>query len=208
MTEERVGILGGTFDPIHLGHLLIAAEVWRQLGLREVLFMPAGQPWLKGQKLVSSVEHRLQMVELAVASDPRFKVSTIELERPGPTYSIETIRELDDKIDVGGRLFLILGFDTLTELPRWKEPERLVEICQVVVVGRPGYSEFSLHTIDDLIPGASERIMMIDMPQIDISASDIRERVSRGLSIRHLVPGAVEEYILKHGLYLEGGSGN
>jgi len=205
MTEERVGILGGTFDPIHVGHLGIADEGMRQLGLREVLFIPAGQPWLKGQELVSSGKHRLQMVKLAITTNPCFKVSTIELERPGPSYSIDTILDLRGKLGAEVRLFLVLGFDALAGLPQWKEPERIVNLCQVVGVGRPGYSEFDLHDLEPLIPRASERIIVVDMPQIDINASDIRRRVSRGLSIRHLVPEAVEEYILEHGLYQEGG---
>ncbi|MFC1926650.1 nicotinate-nucleotide adenylyltransferase [Chloroflexota bacterium] len=205
MTENRVGILGGTFDPIHSGHLGIADEMMRQLELQEILFIPAGQPWLKGQEVISSGAQRLQMVKLAIASNPCFKVSTIELERPGPSYSIDTILDLRGSLGAGVRLFLILGFDALAGLPQWKEPERLAELCQVVGVGRPSYNEFDLNDLEPLIPGASERVIMVDMPQIDVSASDIRRRVSRGLSIRHLVPESVEEYILEHGLYQEGG---
>ncbi|MFC2058101.1 nicotinate-nucleotide adenylyltransferase [Chloroflexota bacterium] len=208
MTEDRLGILGGTFDPIHRGHLIIADEVRQQMGLREVLFIPAGQPWLKGQEVVSSGEHRLQMVKLAVAANPCFKVSTIELECPGPTYSIDTMLKLRSELGAGVEMFMILGFDALAELPRWREPERLLKLCKVLGVGRPGYSEFNLQALEHLIPGAAERITIIDMHHIDISASDIRRRVVRGLSIRHLVPEAVEMYILEQGLYREGGFDN
>lgn len=205
---SKVGILGGTFDPIHLGHLIIAEEVRQSMGLDEVLFIPAGQPWLKGQRPLSAGEHRLQMVELAIASNPYFTVSTIELERLGPSYSVDTIIKLKDNLGVRVELFFVLGFDALALLPGWKEPERLLELCQVVGVGRPGYSEFALLSLEPIIPRASERIIIVDVPQMYISATDIRERVARGLSIRYLIPEAVERYIFEHRLYREGGFEN
>lgn len=202
MAEFKVGVLGGTFDPIHLGHLIIAEEVRQRVGLEEVLFVPAGQLWLKGEKNISAAQHRLEMAILATASDPHFNVSTIELERPGSTYSIDTIVELKAGLGARAKLYLIVGFDALAELPSWKDPKRLVEMSQLVGVARPGYAEFDLRSLESRIPGASERIMIVDVPQIDISATGIRRRVAQGLSIRYLVPEAVERYIAEHNLYV------
>jgi nicotinate-nucleotide adenylyltransferase len=204
MAEYSVGVLGGTFDPVHMGHLIIAEELRERLGLREVLFMPAGQPWLKGGKNVSAVEHRLEMVILATASNPYLNVSTIEIERPGPTYSVDTIVELKAWLGAGARIYFIVGFDALEELHLWKDPARLVGMCQVVAVRRPGHSKLDLRSLEPAIPGASERIMVVDVPQIEISSTDIRSRVARRLSIRYLVPEEVETYIAANRLYVEG----
>lgn len=208
MTEYRVGVLGGTFDPVHLGHLIIAEEVRQKLGLQEVLLVPAGQPWLKGEKDISAVEHRLEMVILATAANPYLNVSTIELESAGPTYSVDTIIEMRAGLGAGAKIHFIVGFDALAELHLWKGPKRLVEMCQVVAVRRPGHGGFDLRSLDSAIPGASERIMIVDVPQIDISATDIRRRVAEGLSIRYLVPDVVETYIAANKLYVEGRSEN
>jgi nicotinate-nucleotide adenylyltransferase len=201
MAEYRVGVLGGTFDPVHMGHLIIAEELRERLELREVLFIPAGQPWIKEGKDVSAVEHRLEMVILATASNPYLNVSTIEMERPGPTYSVDTIVELKAGLGAGVRIYFIVGFDALEELRMWKEPRRLVEMCQVVAVRRPGHSKFDLRSLEPAIPGASERIMIVDVPQIEISSTDIRRRVARRLSIKYLVPDEVETYIAANKLY-------
>ena len=203
---ERIGVLGGTFDPVHYGHLVVAEDLRQKLGLEEVLFVPAGQPWLKEGMDISRAEHRLEMVLLATASNPHFNVSTIELERPGPTYSVDTIIELKASLSARAGLYFMVGYDALAELPRWKEPARLLELCRVVGFGRPGHTELDLSALDAAVPGASERIMVVDVPQIDISATDIRRRVARGLSIRYLVPEEVERYIAQNWLYLEGGS--
>jgi nicotinate-nucleotide adenylyltransferase len=202
MSEFKLGVLGGTFDPIHLGHLVIAEEVRQKVGLSEVLFVPAGQPWLKGARDISAAEHRLEMVLLATASNPDFSVSTIELERDGPSYSIDTVIDLKAGLGAGVRLYLIVGFDALAELPLWKNPKRLVELCQIIGVGRPGHAGFDLRSLESAIPGVSERIVMVDVSQIAISGTEIRRRVSRGLSVRDLVPEAVERYIAEHKLYL------
>ncbi|MEE8470258.1 MAG: nicotinate-nucleotide adenylyltransferase [Dehalococcoidia bacterium] len=207
MSDFKIGVLGGTFDPIHMGHLIIAEEVRQKLGLDEVLFVPTGQPWLKGERSVSSAEHRMEMVIQATASNPHFNVSSIELERPGPTYSIDTITELKAGLSAGDRLYFIEGFDALAELSLWKDPGRLVEMCQVVGVRRPGCAELDLPALESAVPGISENSVIVDVPQIDISASEIRRRVSQGLSIRYLVPEAVERYIKDNGLYLQGGFG-
>ncbi len=203
MTKSKTGVLGGTFDPIHLGHLIIAEDVRQRLGLEEVLFIPAGHPWLKlkGEKPVSEAEHRLGMLKLAIASNPYFRVSSIEIDRPGLSYSIDTVLELKAKLGAGAEIYFIVGPDAMAEFPQWKEPARLLENCQVVGIGRPGHVEADLHILDLFVPGASRRIKMMDVPQIDISSTDIRNRVAKGLSIRYLVPEAVERYIREHGLY-------
>jgi len=204
MTKSKIGVLGGTFDPIHLGHLIVAEDIRQKLGLGEVLFVPAGRPWLKlkEEKPISAAEHRLAVVRLAVASNPYFKVSTLELDRPGLSYSIDTVLELKAKLSAGAEIYFIVGPDALAELPRWKDPGRLVEICQVVGIGRPGYAQADLNILESSIPGVSQRIMLMDVPQIDISATEIRRRVAQRLSIRYLVPEAVEKYIAEHRLYM------
>ena len=204
MTRSKIGVLGGTFDPIHLGHLIVAEDLRQKLGLGEVLFVPAGRPWLKlkEEKPISPAEHRLAMVRLAVASNPYFKVATMEIDRPGLSYSIDTVLELKAKLGAKSEIYFIVGPDALAELPKWKDPARLVEICQVVGIGRPGYAKADLRKLERSIPGVSQRIMLMNVPQIDISATEIRRQVARGLSIRYLVPEAVEKYIAKHKLYL------
>ena len=198
----NIGVLGGTFDPIHMGHLVLAEEVRARLDLAEILFVPAGQPWLKVGSPVSSAGHRVEMVRLAIADRPYFKLSTIEIERAGPTYTVDTIAELKAQLGAGDELFFILGRDNLAELPRWWQPERLITMCRLVAVPRPGYPLPDLKALEASIPGLSQRVMLMDKPEIDISASAIRDRVARGLSIHHLVPEPVAGYIRQHKLYL------
>jgi len=208
MAEYKVGVLGGTFDPVHLGHLIVAEDVRQKLGLQEVLFIPAGRPRLKDNKSISEAEHRLEMVILATASNPYLNVSTIEIERPGPSYSVDTVVELKAGLGAGAKIFFIAGYDTLADLHLWKDPRRLVEMCQVVAVARPGRNKLDLRPLEYGVRGASERIMKVEVPQIDISATGIRQRVARGLSIRYLVPEAVEDYIAANNLYVQGGRGS
>jgi nicotinate-nucleotide adenylyltransferase len=197
----KIGVLGGTFDPIHIGHLRVAEEVSARLNLGEVIFMLAGQPWLKLNNAISPAEHRLAMVRLALAGKPRLKPSTMEIERPGPTYTVDTIDELRRQLGAKDELFFILGWDNLTQLPRWHEPSRLIKLCQLVAVPRVGYPSPDLASLDAAIPGLSQRVILLDFPRIDINASEIRKRVRDGLSIHNLVPEAVERYIKEHRLY-------
>ena len=199
----KTGILGGTFDPVHIGHMAVADVVKDELGLAEVVFMPAGKPWLKADVSVLSAGHRLNMVRLAIAGEPYFKASTMEIERVGPTYSVDTMAEMRREIEDDGELFFIIGWDNLVELPRWHQPERLIPLCRLVAVPRVGFPVPNLASIEASIPGISQRVIMLDKPQIDISASAIRERVRQGLPISHLVPEAVEKYIKENGLYRE-----
>jgi len=198
----NIGVLGGTFDPIHMGHLIIAEEVRARLDLAEVLFVPAGQPWLKANNVISPAEHRVEMVRLAIANEPYFKLSTMEIERPGPSYTVDTIAELRSQIGAEDKLFFILGWDNLNQLPRWHEPSRLVKLCRLVPVRRVGYLSLDLDSLEAAVPGLSQSLVMLDTPQIQISSSEIRERVARGLSIHHLVPEPVERYIQEHRLYV------
>ncbi|MBA7507316.1 putative nicotinate-nucleotide adenylyltransferase [subsurface metagenome] len=197
----NIGVMGGTFDPIHIGHLIVAEEVRTRLDLAEVLFVPAGQPWLKPDSPVSAAEHRVQMVRLAIADKPYFRLSTTEIERAGYSYTVDTIAELLGQLGAGDELFFILGWDSLAELPKWHEPSRLIEMCHLVAVPRPGYPAPDLKALEVAIPGLSQNVMLMDKPEIDISASEIRNRVARGLSIHHLVPEPVESYIRQHRLY-------
>ena len=197
----NIGVLGGTFDPIHNGHLLMAEEVRARLNLTVVLFVPAGQPWLKVDSPISAAEHRVQMVCLAIAGKPCFKLSTMEIERAGPTYTVDTIAELRAQLGEGDELFFIMGQDNLSELPQWREPPRLVEMCYLVAVPRPGSPSPDLKALEAIIPGLSQRVMLMDKPKVDISASVIRDCVGRVLSIDHLVPPPVSRYIRENGLY-------
>ena len=198
----NIGVLGGTFDPIHLGHLVVAEEVKARLDLAEILFVPAGQPWLKMSSPILAAEHRVQMVRLALGGKPYFKLSTMEIERVGPSYSIDTIAELKGQLGAEDKLFFILGWDNLAQLPQWREPARLVKICHLVAVPRVGYPAPDLDSLEAIIPGLSQATILLDTPHIDITASAIRNRVAQGLSIYNLVPEPVERYIRENGLYI------
>ena len=198
----NIGVLGGTFDPIHVGHLLVAEEARARLDLTETLFVPAGQPWLKLNNVISPAEHRVEMVRLAIAARPYFKLSTMEIERAGPTYTVDTIAELRAQLGAGDELFFILGWDNLNQLPQWHEPSRLVKMCRLVAVPRVDSPTPDLDSLEAAIPGLSGKVILLDAPRIDINASEIRRRVARGLSIAQLVPEPVERYIKQHKLYV------
>lgn len=198
----NIGVMGGTFDPIHNGHLIIAEEARAQMHLAEILFVPACVPWLKTGRQISAVEHRVEMVRLAIADKPYFKLSTVDIERGGSSYTVDTIADLQGQVGAEDELFLIMGWDSLAELPQWHEPARLVAMCHLLAVPRPGYPRPKLKSLEASIPGISQQVMLMDKPVINISASDIRERVAKGLSVRHLVPEAVNRYIKEHGLYI------
>ena len=197
----NIGVLGGTFDPIHNGHIIVAEETRARLNLAEVLVVPAGQPWLKEGSPILAAEHRVQMVRLAIADYPYFKLSTMEIDRTGPSYTVDTISELQAQLSAGDELFFILGWDNLTQLPQWREPSRLIKICRLVAVPRPGYLRPDLRSLEAVIPGLSQRLILLDKPEVDIGATNIRDRVAQGLSIHHLVPEPVGEYIRQHKLY-------
>ena len=200
----NIAVLGGTFDPIHSGHLMVADVVCKRLAPAEVIFVPAGQPWLKADHCISPVADRIEMVRLAIQGNCRYRLSTLETERSGPTYSVDTIRELKSQVSAQDELYFILGWDNLLDLPRWHNPAEFISLCKLVAVPRIGFRVPEEATLEKLLPGLSKRVVLLDKPEIDISASVIRERVSRGLPITHLVPLAVEAYIREHSLYSKG----
>ena len=197
----NIGVLGGTFDPIHYGHLIIAEVAKARLDLAEIIFVPAGLPWLRTNIPLTAAAHRIQMVRLAIGNKPYFKLSTVEVERAGPSYTVETVAELKGQLGAGDELFFILGWDCLAELPRWWEPERLIKLCRLAAVPRVDHPKPDLKSLEAAIPGLAQRVILLDTPEVDISASEVRQRVAQGLSIGHLVPEPVERYIREQGLY-------
>ncbi len=198
----NVGILGGTFDPVHSGHLILAEVAREQLNLNEILFIPAGQPWLKVERTITPAEHRVQMLRLALDDTPYFRTSEMEIKRSGPTYTIDTINALKKRLSDEDELFFILGQDNLMQLPQWHDAPELIQLCYLVAAPRPGVKKPDLKAMEAEIPGIRQRVMLMKEPLVDISATDIRERVARGLSVRHLVPEPVNRYIKEHRLYI------
>jgi len=190
--------MGGTFDPIHNGHLLTAEEAAVQFGLDEVVFVPTGHPWMKEQKEVSAPEHRYLMSVIATASNPRFSVSRIEVDRAGPTYTVDTLRELKgldgDKVD----LFFVTGADAMLEIFQWKDPEEILALAHFIAATRPGYD---LTRFEAEAPTRHPNVSVMNIPALAISSTDIRKRVGEGRPIRYLVPEGVKSYIEKAGLY-------
>lgn len=197
----KIGVIGGTFDPIHNGHLTVAATVREKLSLDEVIFVPAGQPWQKADRQVSPVADRLEMVRLAVDGRPGYGMSTVEASRPGNSYSLETLTEIRHRLGEGDELYFVLGWDSLAQFPGWYAPERIIRLCRLVAVPRPGYPRPDVSAMEKALPGISARLVLLDEPHIDMSASQIRERVAAGQPISDLVPAAVAEYIEEHRLY-------
>lgn len=203
----RYGILGGTFDPPHLGHLVLAQEVHARLGLDRVWFLPAGVPPHKTGRAVSPAADRREMVQRAIAGDERFALSVVELTRSGPSYTADTLEQLRAQWGHHVVLHLILGWDMLMYLPNWHAPERVLAATDVVVAAHRPDALGAPSARDDLarlaqrIPAVTGKVVVLPAPQLDISASALRERVASGLPIRYLVPDAVREYIDQRGLY-------
>jgi nicotinate-nucleotide adenylyltransferase len=203
MAGMRVGVLGGTFDPVHLGHLILADTVWELLSLERLLFVPSGNPWRKAGQPITPGHHRLAMVRLALEGSP-FQVWTGELQRPGPSYTVDTLHELRLELP-GAEFFLVMGYDSLLDLPHWHRPQEIISLAFLAVASRPGAEdEGALARVEALLPGLKSRLVWLDMPPVGISATLVRERVRVGRSIRYLVPPQVEEYIRSQGLYRQG----
>jgi len=201
MVLTRIGILGGTFDPVHRGHLEIARVAMDEAALERVIFIPAGQPRLKSGDPSASPEQRLEMLRLAVNGAPGFDVSGMELRRAGPTLTVDTLRELREELGYGVELYFILGLDALLRFDQWVEPERVVELARLLAVSRPGYSGFDWPGFYARNPYAEGRADCLDSTAIDISASELRARIAAGASVSGLLPSAVEQYIRDNGLY-------
>ena len=200
----RLGLFGGSFDPIHLGHLLLAETCREACELDRVLFLPCGQSPHKPRGAIASCQQRAEMLEFAIAGDPRFGVCRIELERSGPSFTVETLRQLRVE-QPDSELFFLMGADSLADLPLWREPLAILELATIVAVNRghrppPDWSSLESR----LGPSVRDRVRLVTMPAIDLSATEIRERTHSRRSLRFRVPRAVEEYIRQNGLYQNG----
>jgi nicotinate-nucleotide adenylyltransferase len=191
----RVGIMGGTFDPIHHGHLVAASEVAALFELDEVVFVPTGSPWQKSDRRVSPAEHRYLMAVIATASNPRFWVSRVDIDRAGPTFTVDTIRDVAAQRP-GAELFFITGADALDQILSWKDSHDVLRMAHFVGVTRPGYELSDAHLPHD-------SVTLLDVPAMAISSSDCRDRVAGGHPVWYLVPDGVVQYINKHRLYRE-----
>lgn len=201
MSKNKIGIIGGTFDPIHNGHLLIAENSRKTFNLDKVIFMPAGIPPHKRDKDISSNLHRYNMTLLAINSNQYFLISDLELKKEGISFTIDTIKYLKS-IYEDTDIYFILGSDSLFQIDKWKDYEELLTLCHFVVAKRPSYNNQELENkVDKLNSLYNSSIHIVEGPVLEVSSSDIRERVRRGDSISYLVPRSVEEYIYKHGLY-------
>ena len=200
-TKRRVGILGGTFDPIHIGHLMLAEAVRDEYELEQVLFIPAAQPPHKLGRKISPAEDRYMMTVLATCSNPTFEVSDIEMRREGPSYSVDTVRALLRASGGDTEYFFIAGTDIIREIHTWERIEELLSICPFIAASRPGCRPDVERTRNLLGDLGVRQIHLLNTPELEISSTDIRERVARGASIRYIVPREVEQYIYKKGLY-------
>ncbi|MFQ5945620.1 MAG: nicotinate-nucleotide adenylyltransferase [Anaerolineae bacterium] len=193
--------MGGTFDPIHYGHLAAAEEARAVAGLDEVVFLVAGVPPHKPDEPMAPAEDRLNMVERAIASNSSFVASRIELDRTGPSFTSDSLEALAADLGSETDLYLIMGMDSLAEIGTWHRPDRLIELARLVVVRRPGY-EADLKALDREVPGIAAQTDIIDMPEVEVSSTDLQDRIRNGMPIKYQVPPEVEAYIYEKGLYL------
>jgi nicotinate-nucleotide adenylyltransferase len=195
-SRRRIGVMGGTFDPIHHGHLVAASEVQSWFDLEEVVFVPTSQPWQKASRQVTSAEHRYLMTVIATASNPRFTVSRVDIERGGPTYTIDTLRDLTAAYP-DSDLFFITGADALAEIFTWRDAAELFGLARFVGCTRPGY-KMDKSMLEGIPP---ERVTILEIPALTISSTDCRDRTAAGEPVWYLVPDGVVQYIVKHKLY-------
>ena len=195
---KRLGVMGGTFDPVHHGHLVTAEEALWQFHLDEVVFVPTGQPWMKAERDVTPAEHRYLMTVIATSSNPRFTVSRLEVDRQGATYTVDTLRDLRAQQDGGCELFFITGADALLEIFHWKDPEEVLAQAHFIAATRPGYD---MGRFEVEAPSSHPNVSVMDIPALAISSTDIRRRVREGRPIQYLVPPEVASYIEERELY-------
>lgn len=193
MTNRRIGVLGGTFDPIHLGHLVVASEVCAALALDRVILVPAYQQPFKGSTGHASPEHRIAMCRLAVEDDDRLEVGDVDIARGGLTYTVDTLADIA-ALNPGAELFFIAGADAVSRLSEWREPARLMKLARFVGVARPGHP----------VPSLTPPHMVVETPEVGVSSTEVRRRIRAGEQVRYLVPEAVAAYIAQHALYLGG----
>jgi nicotinate-nucleotide adenylyltransferase len=201
---RRVGVFGGTFDPVHYGHLVVAEEVYATLQLAEMVFVPAGQPPHKTHEVISAAEHRLAMLELAIASNPHFTISRVDMDRPGPSYTVDTLRLLRKQWREETAIYFVIGGDSLEDLLSWHDPPGILEqLTHLVAIRRPGYNESEEYYdwLEARLPGIKQRLLVVEAPQFEISATDLRLRVAEGRPIKYQTPDSVESYIIQYGLY-------
>lgn len=199
-----LGILGGTFDPVHIAHLAVAEEARQALGLGRILFIPAGIPPHKLTRAITPGDDRLSMLELAIAGNPAFAVSRIELDREGPSFTVDTLIALRDERLVAGEsanLVMIVSAEAFAEFPTWRDPQRILDLATVAVAPRDGFADATPEAVARDFPGSEHRVVLLDGPRLRLSASELRTRAATGRSLRYLVPDAVAAYIDDHGLY-------
>lgn len=230
LTNKRhIGVLGGTFDPVHFGHLVIAEEVYATLNLAEMVFVPAGQPPHKPGQIVTPAPGRLNMLELAIASNPHFVISRVDLDRPGPSYTVETLRLLREQWGEQTVIYFVIGWDSLEDLLDWYDPVGILkQLDHLVAIRRPGYpvptgtandasagvqsrepiyrapgheEKEYIDRLEERLPGIRQRLIILPAPQLEISATELRQRVAEGRPVKYQLPDVVEQYILQHGLY-------
>ena len=194
----RIGLLGGTFDPPHIGHLIVAQDAWSALRLDRVVFIPAAVPPHKAGRVEASAELRLEMLRAACGDDPRFAIDDLELRRPGPSYTVDTLQALGGET---ADLVLILSAEAFRELRTWHEPERILELTRLAVVPRDGFPDANRAYLAEHFPGFEDRAIFLSGPRLRLSASELRDRAANGRSLRYLVPDAVAAYIGDHALY-------
>ncbi len=200
--KKNIGIMGGTFDPIHYGHLVTAETVYDAFDIEKILFIPTGNPAHKCVRL--GTDHRLEMTKLAVAGNEKFDISTIEIDRGGSTYTVDTIEQLKAEMEEDTTFYFIMGADSVHQLEQWKDTKRLLSLCEFIGVTRPGYDKKGVEeAVEKLNHDYGAKIHFLEVPGLDISSSDIRERIQKRVSIRYLLPDCVVEYIHQFALYLE-----
>ena len=198
---RRIGILGGTFDPPHIGHLWLASLAADALGLGRVLLMPAARPPHKGGRAIGNAADRVMMTRLAITGDPLLDLTLVEMERPGPSFTVDSLVQLRATLGPDAGLVLIMAADSLAEIDTWREPDRLLELAEWAIGPRPGAPQPDREALRERFGAAASRIHLLEGPSLDVSSSEIRRRVAAGRSIRYLVPRAVEELIADRGLY-------
>lgn len=195
----KLGIMGGTFDPVHIGHLIIAEESRYRFGLDKVIFIPAAVPPHKPDQPITNKEDRFRMTALAIEDNPAFEISRIEFDRPGPSYTVDTLEELKRIYGEDTSLYLITGADTILEILTWYQPQKLIELCEIIAAVRPGYD---ISEVRNRLPQEFlDRTKLLEVPGVNISSTELRTRIVSEMPIKYLVPKAVEEYIMQNKLY-------